>query len=389
MKKNILAFLVSATLMVTLTGMLAGCADQSTQEPTQDVSEQTDGQVQASGEPAQDADAVMYLSDFNAADHVTLGEYKGIEVEIKEPEVADEDVDMYIDYVLSARAESVPVTDRGVETGDTVNVDFEGKLDGVPFEGGSAQGFDMTIGAGGFIDGFEEGIVGMETGETKDLDLAFPDPYTNNPDLAGEPVVFTITVNSISQQVIPELSDELVAQLAIEDCTTVAEYREYVRDGLMENAQAAYEEEKSSAALALIEENSTFQDAPEGMTSRMKEAVVSTMASYAKLYGVSVEDYVAAAFNSTADAYEDIIMEQANLMARRYMMVGAIAAKEGIAITDAKLDEILAEEAENYGYENLEAYKEEIDLEAYREYLLAQEVMAFLAENTVAVSPIS
>lgn len=385
MKKNILAFLVSATLMVTLTGMLAGCANQS----TQDVSEQTDGQVQASEEPAQDADTVMYLSDFNAADYATLGEYKGIEVEVKEPEVADEDVDMYIDYMLSAQAEAVPVTDRGVETGDTVNVDFEGKLDGVPFEGGSAQGFDITIGAGGFIDGFEEGIVGMETGETKDLDLAFPDPYTNNPDLAGEPVVFTITVNSISQQVIPELSDELVAQLAIEGCTTVAEYREYVWDGLMENAQAAYEEEKSSAALALVEENSTFQDAPEGMRSRMKEVVVSTMTSYAKLYGVTVEDYVAAAFNSTADAYEDIIMEQANLMARRYMLVGAIAEKEGIAITDAKLDEILAEEAENYGYENLEAYKAEIDLEAYREYLLAQEVMAFLAENTVAVSPVS
>ncbi len=131
----------------------------------------------------------------------------------------------------------------------------------------------------------------------------------------------------------------------------------------------------------------TFEPAPEGMTNRMKETLMDTVSSYAQMYGMSVEDYVAAAYGGSADAYEDVILEEAGKMAQRYLMIGAIADAEGIAITDEELDRILEEEAANFGYE-IEEYKEELDVEAYREYLLVQKVVGFLADNAVVKEPV-
>lgn len=393
MKKNILAVIMIVMLAVTM----AGCGnsntdtqeapapsgegkEQDTDEPAESEDDQK-GQEERSGEPA-------YIADFNTADYVTLGQYKGVEVELEKPEVTQESVDEYMGYVLSSHAQSSPVTGRSAQSGDIVNIDFEGKLDGVAFEGGSAKGFDLTIGAGGFIDGFEDAIVGMEIGETKDADLRFPDTYQNNPDLAGKDVVFTFTLNSISEQIIPELTDAFVAELGIDGCATVEDYTKFIHDGLMEQANAAFEEEKTSAAIAAVEENVTFEQAPEGMTNRMKETLMDTVSSYAQMYGMSVGDYVAAAYGGSADHYEDVILEEAGKMAQRYLMIGAIADAEGIAVTDEEMDQILEEEAANFGYE-IEEYKEELDVEAYREYLLVQKVVGFLADNAVVKAPVS
>lgn len=389
MKKNILAVIMTVLLTVMMTGCGKSNTDdqkvpaQSGEDKEQEADEpagSADDQQERSGEPA-------YLADFNAGDYVTLGQYKGVEVELLEPEVTQESVDEYIEYVLSSHAQSSPVTGRSAQNGDIVNIDFEGKLDGVAFEGGSAKGFDLTIGAGGFIEGFEDAVVGMEIGETKDADLKFPDSYQNNPDLEGKDVVFTFTLNSISEQVIPDLNDEFVAGLGIDGCATVEDYTKFIRDGLMEQANAAFQEEKTSAAIAVVEANVTFEPAPEGMTNRMKETLMDTVSSYAQMYGMSVEDYVAAAYGGSADAYEEIILEEAGKMAQRYLMIGAIADAEGIAITDEELDQILEEEAASFGYET-EEYKEELDVEAYREYLLVQKVVGFLADNAVVKAPV-
>ena len=146
-----------------------------------------------------DESGLKYLSDFKAEDYVKLGEYKGVEISVAEPEVTQEALEGAISVMLSedSKVEPVEVTGRSVKAGDSVNIDYEGKLDGVAFEGGTAQGADLIIGSGRFIGGFEAGMIGMEIGETRDLDLSFPDPYTPNPDLAGKPVVFTVKVNSI------------------------------------------------------------------------------------------------------------------------------------------------------------------------------------------------
>lgn len=376
MKKNIV--IMVCTLI--LAGVFAGCGNQGKNEP--------EGQTEKTGQEAGNGAEEVYLSDFTAGDYVTLGEYKGLEVEISAPEVTEEDIDRFITQVLAANPELVPITDRSIaETGDVVNVDFEGKIDGEAFEGGTAAGYQITLGAGGFIDGFEEGIIGMEVGETKDLDLAFPDPYLNNPDLAGTPVVFTITLNSINTQKEAELTDEYVAGLPIEGCSTVEDFREYVRDGLAQQAQEYYEVNKENfkidAVMAKVAENTSFEEIPQGMLDRMREAVTETMTSRAQMYGQELADYVAEAYNCTADTYEDAILQQAQQAAEQYLMVGAIAEAEGIQITDEKLEEHLAEEASQYGFESAEEYKDAIDAESYREYLLLQEVMELLTESAV------
>ncbi|MBD5548992.1 MAG: trigger factor [Lachnospiraceae bacterium] len=389
MKKNILAIL----MVIMFAAMMAGCGNSDTSNPEQNESEQeqeqdTDQPDENADDGEADTDEPAYLTDFNAGDYVTLGQYKGVEVEVAAPVVTEESVDEYLEYVLSAHAGAVPVTDRSAQSGDIVNIDFEGKLDGVAFDGGSAQGFELTIGAGGFIDGFEDAIIGMEIGEMKDADLRFPDPYPSNPDLADKDVVFSFTLNSISEQVVPELTDEFVEDLGIEGCTTVEDYRKFIYDGLTEQAQAAFEEEKTSAAIAAVEENTTFETAPDGMIKRMNETLTDSAFSYAQMYGMSTGEYVAAVYGGTADTYEDVLWEEAAIMAQRYLMIGAIADEEGIVVTDEELDEILADEAEMFGFEDVEEYKEELDVEAYREYLLVQKVVEFLAENAVAKEPV-
>ena len=157
-----------------------------------------------------------YLKDIKAADYVTLGEYTGIEASAKEPVVEDGMVDLYIEmYIKPAYTTTEEVTDRAVETGDTVNIDYTGYIDGEVFDGGSATGASLTIGSKRFIAGFEDGLIGAEIGENVTLNLNFPDPYDPNPDLSGVPVVFEVKVNSIGKQIVSELTEDFVKSLNI------------------------------------------------------------------------------------------------------------------------------------------------------------------------------
>lgn len=383
MKRKILAVLLS----VMLAGSLAACGSKGTDNAEAIDAEENEaaddsldeGGSSVAGAPGEDGP--KYLLDYTAGDYVTLGEYKGIEID------ADELLQQWIDYALSSDAETVEVTDRSVELGDTANIDYEGKMDGVAFAGGTAQGTDLEIGSGSFIEGFEEGVVGMEVGETKDIHLNFPDPYLPNPDLSGVPVVFTVTVNSITAQQIPELTDEYVAGLGLEECSTVEEYRDYMYNFMLE--QETFESQKANIAIETAGENAAFKDVPEGMLNRMYENLLNTVSAYASMYGTDVGTYVAYIYGSTVDAYETVLMDQAKLMAQHYILMGAIAEAEGIEITDAELEESIAAEIASYasyGYESEEAYKAAIDMEAYKEYLLVEKVTGFLGENAVLIS---
>jgi len=317
---------------------------------------------------------MKYLSDIKAKDYVILGNYEELEVEVAEPEVTDEYLEGYLTYIMMNSATYEPVTGRSVQSGDVVDIDFEGKMNGVAFDGGSAEGYELTIGSGQFIPGFEDGVIGMEIGETKDLDLNFPDPYTNNMELSGAPVVFTVTLNSISEPKAAELTDEYVAGLNIEGCETVEDYRGYVYDGLLEQARAGYEEEKLDAALTAMEERCVFEEPPSGLVGRLKDMLLSSAETYAGMSNLEIGDYVSRAYGGDAEDYEETLSEQAKEMARSYLMVSAIADKEKIKVTDEELAESLGEGSG-------------VDQEAYREYLLLRKVGEFLAENAVVKSP--
>lgn len=327
-----------------------------------------------------DTSNLVYLKDFEASSYVTLGDYKNVEINLEDPVVTDEDVDQSVEYILQTRPVSTPVTGRAAELGDIANIDYEGKLDGVAFDGGTAAGYDLELGGGGFIDGFEDGVVGMEIGETRDLDLNFPDPYTRNPDLSGAAVVFTVTLNSLSTQEPAQLNDEFVEGLMIEGCSTVEEFQEYIRDSLMVSQMQQYEQDRQNALLEELEKMTDYKDMPEGMVSRMTDTLLANITAYAQIYGADVGQYVAGVYGGTAEEYEDTLREQANMMTQRYIMLAAIAKEEGITVSDTELEEQLDQEAADYGYESVEEYTKDMDKEAYREYLLVNKALEFLSE---------
>lgn len=371
--------ILAAVLLALMIPVMAACGKK--EASPEDTGSSTDRTT------AEDGISLVYMKDFPVADYATPGEYKGVEVEVEEPAVTDEEVESIVQRYLKTYPLKVPVEGRAAKSGDIVNVDFEGKMDGVPFEGGTAEGYTLQLGAGGFIDGFEDGMIGMEIGETRDLDLAFPDPYSNNPDFSGKPVVFTITLNSLTEEIPAELNDEYVAAQEIEGCSTVEDFKEYFYDNLMKSKTEQYQSDKAALAVRKVASEATYQKAPEGMVERMTNALLNIMAIYAQTNGMEIGEYISKAYGGTVEGYEDTIREQAGLMAQQYILLAVIAEKEGISFSDEELDEQLKQEAAIYGNGDLEAYKAGMDTEAYRESLLIAKVTEFLGENAVAVAP--
>lgn len=393
-RKIMLSILIGITLIV-----LAACGSQQDGDAEANETEQTEsaaaknteetddavGEAVGTENETQETEKFGYLKDINVDDYVILGDYIGLEIKLDELVVTDQDVDDYIAYLLQSDAVYLEVTDRAVQEGDTVTIDFVGKLDGVAFEGGTGSTSSLIIGSGMFIPGFEEGVIGMEIGDTKDVEAVFPDPYDNDPNLSGKTAVFTVTLNGIRKAQPAELTDEYVTNLGIEGITDVESFKTYLHDGMLALQQADYELERSNLVLEAAFANTEFTGTPEGVVNRLKSVVTSTVSSYAQMYGMSVADIVVASYGGTAEDYETTLYQQAETAAQQYVMMQAIALKEGIAVSDEEVNEALEQEAADYGYADLEEYKETVDMEAYREYLMTQKVIQFLSDNAVLI----
>ena len=355
--------------------LMTGCgnADTDTAETTQESMAESETGTEAGTE---DYGPEAYLSGINVADYVTLGEYKGIEVSVDAPVVTDEYLDSYIDYVLQSNMVTTEITDRPVEEGDIVNIDYEGKIDGVAFDGGTAQGYDLTIGPGTFIDGFEDGLIGAETGETVDVNVTFPENYQGE-EVAGKDAVFTVTVNSISVETLPELTDEFVQGLDV-GVNTVEEYRQYAYDLLMEEEQATHDSNAEIAVLEAVMAGSQIQDPPEDMTNRYYNRIIDNMTYYASLYGYDLETFL-----SMQGTSEDAIRESAAQAGQEIIVMQAIADAEGLSVTDEELDAEIETNAGSLGYDDVEEYRASLDVEGYREYMMSEKVLNFLLENAV------
>ena len=355
--------------------LMTGCgnADTDTAETTQESMAESETGTEAGTE---DYGPEAYLSGINVADYVTLGEYKGIEVSVDAPVVTDEYMDSYIDYVLQSNMVTTEITDRPVEEGDIVNIDYEGKIDGVAFDGGTAQGYDLTIGSGTFIDGFEDGLIGAETGETVDVNVTFPENYQGE-EVAGKDAVFTVTVNSISVETLPELTDEFVQGLDV-GVNTVEEYRQYAYDLLMEEEQATHDSNAEIAVLEAVMAGSQIQDPPEDMTNRYYNRIIDNMTYYASLYGYDLETFL-----SMQGTSEDAIRESAAQAGQEIIVMQAIADAEGLSVTDEELDAEIETNAGSLGYDDVEEYRASLDVEGYREYMMSEKVLNFLLENAV------
>lgn len=327
-----------------------------------------------------------YLKDIKAEKYVTLGNYMGIEASADMMDIPDGTVDNYIESnFLASKAETVPVTGRPVQLGDVANIDFVGYQDGVAFEGGTGAGFDLTIGSGQFIAGFETGLIGANIGDKVSLDLTFPDPYTN-PDLAGKPVVFEVTINSISETKYPELTDELVQQLVAEgynvgECQTAKELNDWVYNLYYQSALSTYENEIETALASTIMDDSTFQDPPEEMVKRFTTSIENNISARAASVGMTLTQYMQLYQGVDEATYRALFDEEGVRMTKQYIMYQAIADREGLSPTDEDVAEEISALMTVYGYASEEELKKSVDVESLKEDLMRKNVVAFLKEN--------
>lgn len=383
MKKK-LVLLLAGLLAVS---MLGGCGKEEnaggeSQIQTESSSEGTNATgTENTGEEQEPVEAIL-LKDVAVEEYVTLGEYKGLEISFAEKgSFTQEEVDelafsVYQDFVT---AEAGGVTDRAAENGDTVNISYVGKKDGVAFEGGTADNQALELGSGSYIDGFEEGLVGVKPGETVDLNLTFPDPYNPNPDLAGKPVVFTVTVNFIYPTEPAQMVDEVVATMGSENYTNVAELKEFCTKYLEYQTEMEYEAGRQDAALMALMAVAEVQPAPEGLIERYYRSIYDTLVRQAGQYGLDADTYCSYYFGMDAVSYAN---EYAKESAKQSMVVQHIANLENLNITDEELEVRLQEFAEK-NETTVEEIRSGDDDEMLKEYFMFENVLNFLIENGV------
>lgn len=272
---------------------------------------------------------------------VTLGDYKGVTVEKTIQSVTDEDVQNEIDNALA----NYPVeVDQAAKEGDTVNIDYVGKIDGEEFDGGSDQGADLKLGSGKVIDGFEDGLIGARKGETRTLNLTFPEDYTQ--DLAGKAVEFTVTVNAVKEP-LSEPTDQWVAD-NIEGYDNLADYKAGIRSEQEESNEQTAENQVRYAAWTQVIDNCTINEYPETLVEVGKKLYEQQVKTYAKYAGMELDAYIESS-GLTQEEYQSNMEEYGKNVAAQALVCQAICDKEGFAIGDDDYQKALQDMLTEYG----------------------------------------
>ena len=272
---------------------------------------------------------------------VTLGDYKGVTVEKTIQSVTDEDVQNEIDNALA----NYPVeVDQAAKEGDTVNIDYVGKIDGEEFDGGSDQGADLKLGSGKFIDGFEDGLIGARKGETRTLNLTFPEDCTQ--DLAGKAVEFTVTVNAVKEP-LSEPTDQWVAD-NIEGYDNIADYKAGIRSEQEESNEQTAENQVRYAAWTQVIDNCTINEYPETLVEVGKKLYEQQVETYAKYAGMELDAYIESS-GLTQEEYQSNMEEYGKNVAAQALVCQAICDKEGFAIGDDDYQKALQDMLTEYG----------------------------------------
>ena len=317
---------------------------------------------------------------------IKLIEYKGIAYTALKMDVDEEEIDVEIEETLNMYAEDEQILEGKAKDGDAVNIDFVGTLDGEPFDGGSYEGYDIILGSGTFVPGFEEGVVGMEVGEKKDIDVTFPEDYFSE-NLAGKAVVFAVTLNYIcGEEIIPELTDDWVKENLEMD--SIEAYRESIRADLEEEAQAQFEEEQQNEILRKLAEGCEVMNLDEEAVQNYVDYMVNYFTQYAQMFGKEYADFLGEMGYTEETALADFTLQGENNEKLR-MILDKIAELEKLSLTDEEFDEKLQELVEQYPdeFETVDDVKAELEendaLESYRRQYLEEKVIAFLIENAV------
>ena len=308
---------------------------------------------------------------------VTLGEYKGVEVKKVDLTVTDEEIEAELKKEQEKNSRTVNVDDRAVENGDMIKLDFEGFVDGVAFDGGKGENYDLTIGSNSFIPGFEDQLVGAKIGEDVDVNVTFPEEY-HAKDLAGKAAVFKCKVNAISVKELPELDDEFAQEVSEFD--TLDEYKADVKKNLEEKKAAEAKTAKENEAVDKAVENAQM-DIPDPMIDSQVEQMINDYARRLQSQGLSMEQYMQFT-GTTLDALKEQVRPQALTQIKSRLVLEKIAEVEDIQISDEKLDEELTKMAESYKME-LDKLKElmgDYEKDQMKKDMAVQEAVTLVAE---------
>ena len=288
----------------------------------------------------------IFTAEVAVKPEVTLGEYKGVEVEKSDVEVTDEDINKEVDKERENNSRTIDVDDRAVESGDIIKLDFDGSVDGVPFAGGKAENYTLTIGSGSFIPGFEDQLIGTKIGEDKDVTVTFPEDY-HEKSLAGKEAVFKCKVNAITVKELPEADDEFASEVS--EFETLAEYKEDIKKKLTEKKEKEARAKKEAQAVEKAVENATME-IPDAMIDTQVQSMMEDFARRMQSQGLSLEQY----FQFTgmdAKKMHDQMKPEALKRIQNSLVLEAVAKAENIEISDEKVDEEIAKMAEAYKME--------------------------------------
>ena len=310
---------------------------------------------------------------------VKLGDYKDLTAEKNEVTISDEDIDNELKPFIS-RATRVVTVEREAKNGDTVVIDFEGFQDGVPFEGGKAEGHSLELGSGSFVPGFEEQLVGAKAGDEKELDITFPEDY--HEDLAGKAVVFKVKVNEVKEKQEPAVDDEFAKDVSEFD--TLADFRKDLADKLRERRQTQAQRDFEEAIMTQVMDNMEVE-IPDAMVDFRAEQLVNDMAQRIQAQGIPFEQYLA-----MTGMNMDIMREQAKTAAlervRRELALSAVAAAEALEITDEELDAEYKRLAEQYKVSEEEA-KTNLSADDVRKELLDRKAERVILDSAKQGKP--
>ena len=315
------------------------------------------------------------------AAYCDLPDYKGLEYTETKSTVTDADVKSKIDSLLEQYATKTQVKEGTVKEGDNVNIDFVGSLDGEEFEGGNSngQGYDLTLGSGSMIPGFEDGIIGHKIGETFNIKATFPENYGKD-ELNGKEADFKITINYKTDTQLPEYNDEFVASYT--DAASILEYEDSVRKDLVEQKDESDKSQNESAIMKVLVEKVTYNKYPEQEMQDLIDKSIAQQEQAASSYGYSLGDYVTARYGfQSEDDFRDYVKGLAEDYMKEKIAVCAVAKDAKITVSKEEVDNYKKKIMDYYSYEDESKLNENYSSEDLVYYALAEKVVDFLLEN--------
>lgn len=310
---------------------------------------------------------------------VTLGQYKGVEVEKGEATVTDAQIQAELDS-MAQNVASTENVDRAAEMGDTANIDFEGFDNGVPFEGGKGENFDLKLGSGSFVPGFEEQIVGMNAGEEKDIDITFPEDY--HKDLAGKAVVFHVKLNKLTVTIVPQQDDEFAKDVSEFD--TLDALKADIRAKALEKAQKQIDSAFENAAVEKAAENTTV-DMPNALIEKELDVQMERFGYQLQMSGYSMEQY-AKMMGGDLKTMREAFRPTAEKQAKISVTLEKIAEVENLTVSEEELEEEFQSMAKQYEIEAAKI-KEMVPVEELTESLKTRKAVKIIVDNAIAVAP--